>query len=551
MFARVTAKIRSGDGQDTLLAAKFRCSERRPQRSPGPDANGSLEVVLDNPLPPSLPRGRATAVFLSGTCFHRREAIERLEIVVDGTRQAPSASRMPRLDLFRALHPDLDPDAELTVACDPRSAEDPEIRCYRSGFWGVVPIGPSERAGEIDLRVDARLSGGGSASAAIGVVAVVEPEAARFSQPRDPKLDGLIAICMATYDPNMELFRRQVQSLRTQTDENWICLISDDCSGEDRFQGITQTIGRDPRFQISRSPERRGFYRNFERALGMVPSDAELIALSDQDDRWYPDKLSSLRSSIGDAQLAYGGMRLVDTEGDVLARSLLEGRRARRFNFLSLLCSNMIPGSAALFRRQVLELALPFPEGPGWDFHDHWLSVVAMATGGVRYVDRPLHDYVQHDDAVLEGHVAVNPETDVARRERRRALPRRGVRALVSDWRKPYFFGYVPAVIRAHVLLARCTGLLTRRQERTLRLLIAAEHSVFGFVWLAVQPLRRPVGSAAVRTEGLLVRGILWRLAIAIRVRGRERPGNAAYDASQPAVEHFGPRRPRRYRVRP
>ena len=58
-----------------------------------------------------------------------------------------------------------------------------------------------------------------------------------------------------------------------------------------------------------------GFYRNFERALGMVPAEAELIALSDQDDRWYPDKLSSLRAALGGSRLAYSDARLVDREG--------------------------------------------------------------------------------------------------------------------------------------------------------------------------------------------------------------------------------------------
>ena len=42
-----------------------------------------------------------------------------------------------------------------------------------------------------------------------------------------------------------------------------------------------------------------------------------------------------------------------------------------------------------------------FPAGPGWDFHDHWLALVAMALGEVAYVDRPLYDYVQHPGAVL------------------------------------------------------------------------------------------------------------------------------------------------------
>ena len=41
------------------------------------------------------------------------------------------------------------------------------------------------------------------------------------------------------------------------------------------------------------------------------------------------------------------------------------------------------------------------PDAPGVPFHDHWLGLVAMASGDVAYVDRPLYDYVQHPGAVF------------------------------------------------------------------------------------------------------------------------------------------------------
>ena len=58
-------------------------------------------------------------------------------------------------------------------------------------------------------------------------------------------------------------------------------------------------------------------------------------------------------------------------------------------------------------RREVVERALPFPEVPGEQYHDHWLGLVAMTLGDVAYVDRPLYDYVQHGGAAL-GHAAAN-----------------------------------------------------------------------------------------------------------------------------------------------
>ena len=48
--------------------------------------------------------------------------------------------------------------------------------------------------------------------------------------------------------------------------------------------------------------------------LSAPEPQAELIALSDHDYRWYEDKLASLRAAIGDAGLAYSDARRVDRD---------------------------------------------------------------------------------------------------------------------------------------------------------------------------------------------------------------------------------------------
>ena len=242
---------------------------------------------------------------------------------------------------------------------------------------------------------------------------------------------------MATYNPDIELFRTQVESIRAQTDRDWVCLISDDCSEPERFEAIAEVVGDDDRFVLSRSEEHLGFYRNFERALEMVPAEAEFVALSDQDDRWYPDKLEALREAIGSAELAYSDLRRVDADGTVRAETLWEGRRNNHTQ--PRLASDLEHDRrrSCLFRRRVIEHALPFPDGPGWDFHDHWLALVAMALGEVAYVDRPLYDYVQHPGAVLG---------QAAQRIRRRPGLRdrlRDRRGFLDRWRSAYFSLYL------------------------------------------------------------------------------------------------------------
>jgi glycosyltransferase involved in cell wall biosynthesis len=497
-------------------------------------AGAELMLRLDTRLP-SLPVGRGTAFFLAGACFHRREAIEELEILVHGTPHRPAASRMPRLDLFRMAHP------RLKVGSDDRrgdacSAEDPEGRCYRSGFWATIQVDAQDRPGPVELHVAVRLESGAKVIAPLGRVEIIERRKPMFYRGvRERRRAGLIAVCMATFEPEMTLFKTQIDSLRAQTDRDWMCLISDDCSSPERFDEIADTVAGDSRFAVSRSPRHLGYYRNFERALEMAPSDADLVALCDQDDRWYRDKLAVLRDALGSAQLVYSDQRLVDADGRVLRDTLWTGRRNNHTNLASLLIANSVTGAATLFRREVAELMLPFPDPPGWQFHDHWLGLVAMAMGEIAYVDRPLYDYVQHPGAIL-GQVVDSDASAKARKRGRPDLER--LRDSLHGWRAAYFYGYLAREVLAQALLARCSATLPAAKRRVLERLIAAAHAPLPFAWLASRPLRGLAGAnETLATELELVRGIMWRYLIEVRTRRSEVPGAAAYDASCPPLD--------------
>jgi glycosyltransferase involved in cell wall biosynthesis len=498
----------------------------------------SLIVRLERALPETVPAGSATAVLCIGACYHPDARIERLEILVDGIHHSPAAFGMPRPDVASA-------DGLARTAPG-----------YHSGFWGTVPIPARDTPSRVELTVAARLSSGAEVTARLGLIDVVARErpAAIEAQPRRPGPE-LIAVCMATFEPDMALFEAQLESLRAQTDERWICLISDDGSSAAHLDRVLQTVDGDPRFAVSRSETRRGFYRNFERALCMVPPGVELVALCDQDDRWHPDKLAVLRRSLRDAVLVYSDLRLVDAHGGVLRETLWHGRANNHDNLASMLVANTITGAAMLFRRELMEVALPFPDPPGFQFHDHWLALAALASGRLAYVDRPLYDYVQHPGAVF-GDVThgSRPRAGDLREWvaslRGRVANLRGIRP-APRWRAAYFYGYLSREVQAQVLLARCGSRLTAPKRRTLRRFVAGDHSLVALTWLAARPLRRLLG----RTETLgselgLAQGIVWkRLTEARAHRGGGRAGPFS-DASVPPMDTFSQRRLRRWRAR-
>jgi hypothetical protein len=204
---------------------------------------------------------------------------------------------------------------------------------------------------------------------------------------------------MATYNPSAELFRTQVESLRQQTCTTWTCFVSDDASAAPVRDVIHTTIGSDDRFVFAEHDEHGGAYRNFERALQMVDPDSfDFVALCDQDDVWYPEKLDCLaRVFDDDPQLVFSAMRMVGT-GPVHIDDLVvpEPSRLPPLVVQRLLIKNVVPGASAMFRTSLLALILPFPVAQPGGLHDQWIAVCAAATAPIRYVDRALYDYVQH-----------------------------------------------------------------------------------------------------------------------------------------------------------
>lgn len=318
----------------------------------------------------------------------------------------------------------------------------------------------------------------------------------------------LVAICMATFDPDPRLLEAQIGSIREQTHERWVCLLSDDGSAPERLERLRALTAGDERFALSVGEERLGFYANFERALGMVPAEAEFVALADQDDRWYPEKLAALLDAIGDARLAYSDMRIVDEAGRVLSDTFWRGRHNNYTDLGSLMLANTVTGAASLFRRELLDLALPFPEPVGDPFHDQWIASLALATGAIAYVDRPLYDYVQHG-AAARGHAAAMQSWDAGRLLSRRD-PRGSLRRIGAHAERSYETNARRIALAAREIEARAGGALEPGKARVVRRLGRLDRSLSPAPWLALRSLRPGGRRETMGIELSLLSAVLW-----------------------------------------
>jgi glycosyltransferase involved in cell wall biosynthesis len=464
---------------------------------------GDLHASLDFPLPRTVAVGAGTAVFACGWCFSRRAAIRGLEFLVDGEPQPAAAHGMPRGDVFDALEADLPPGG------------------FHSGFWGVVRIEPRDDRRDYELTLRARLDDGSTAEAELGRIAPHDPEPPLEAAAPEPEKGPLVAICMATYEPPVDLFRRQLDSIRSQTHRNWVCVVSDDCTSPGRFAAMTEELEGDPRFVISRSPRRLGFYANFERALTLAPRAADFVAMADQDDLWHADKLQTLLGALNGAQLVYSDARIVTPGGELVSDTYWAERTNNHTDLSSLLMANSVTGAASLFPRELLDRALPFPPGQFSHFHDHWVALTALSLGDIEFVDRPLYDYVQHGGAVL-GHAAANRMPPLG--DRFRAL-RRPLRDRVRRWRLTYFVDICRLLQFATVLQMRCGDRMAPPKRRALDRFVRADRSPAGLGRFAARAGRELVGRPETLGAELgLFFGFAWRHVVRASARGAERP---------------------------
>ena len=207
-----------------------------------------------------------------------------------------------------------------------------------------------------------------------------------------------IGIALATYNPDIFLFRKQIESIRRQTYGDWVCAISDDCSGPAQLSGMQAVIDTDSRFALAFSANNSGVYRNFERAIALLPERCGWVACSDQDDEWAPEKLEVL---IGEAKrtqspAVFSDMEIYSSTGKRLADTFWTYRRLETKNPTAIAIANTVTGMAMLMRSSVLSTALPFPALPGMAYHDRWLTLAALAQGELHYVGKPLVRYIQH-----------------------------------------------------------------------------------------------------------------------------------------------------------
>jgi glycosyltransferase involved in cell wall biosynthesis len=222
------------------------------------------------------------------------------------------------------------------------------------------------------------------------------------------KDNPLVAILLCTY--NGELFlAKQLDSLESQTHENWFLVASDDGSNDSTLEILRQYQEKWPKGKLFiRNGPQKGFCQNFLSLASDPGIKANYYAFCDQDDVWLPQKIAAGIALIeiyadidNSVPILYGGKTIYVDENLKFISS------SSSFNFpmvfRNALVQTMAGGNTMLFNNASKAIV----EKTRWAkpaSHDWWLYLLISGVEGICIFDQnPQVLYRQHKNSVVGG----------------------------------------------------------------------------------------------------------------------------------------------------
>lgn len=227
-----------------------------------------------------------------------------------------------------------------------------------------------------------------------------------------------VAVLLATYN-GASCIKEQLESYLSQSRPPDLILVSDDGSTDDTLALIETFRKSHPEIclRITQGP-RRGSAKNFLSLLQNTPDWIDVVALSDQDDVWLPDKLerglTALSETSHGSEILLYCARTFECDAELNHARLSRGI-TRPPAFRHALVQNIAGGNTMMLNRPALDLVRAAGrEVAKLVVHDWWIYQIVTGAGGrVIFDPRPVLLYRQH------GGNLIGANTGIAARLRR------------------------------------------------------------------------------------------------------------------------------------
>ena len=205
----------------------------------------------------------------------------------------------------------------------------------------------------------------------------------------------LVSIVLCTYNGE-QFLKEQLDSLTGQTYPNLEIIVVDDCSTDGTKELLMPFASQHDNIKLYFNEHNLGYNKNFGKAICLA--NGEYLAICDQDDIWFPEKIQRLIGAIGDNWAVFSNSEYVTEQLKPMGRKLISNNILMD-SYKSILMENFFTGHTSLLSRKSMQNILPIPE---LGFYDWWIGFVCLYRKKLIFHDEVLTYYRVHQESVTQ-----------------------------------------------------------------------------------------------------------------------------------------------------
>lgn len=225
-----------------------------------------------------------------------------------------------------------------------------------------------------------------------------------------------ISVVMCTYNGE-KFIREQLDSIVSQTYPIYELIIQDDCSTDNTIEIIKEFVPKYKYIKLYQNKQNIGFNLNFKTAI--LKATGDYIAISDQDDIWYKNKLKTQIEIIGEHSLCTSSYH----NDTIYEKGNMTEVLTPINSFEYHLFTNTIPGHTMLIEKKFAHNIFT-----NWSIliiYDWWITINAHLNNGIICIKAPLNWHRPHSNSAVTLHLKERNKSFIIR----------------PTW-EPYIYGY-------------------------------------------------------------------------------------------------------------
>jgi glycosyltransferase involved in cell wall biosynthesis len=217
-----------------------------------------------------------------------------------------------------------------------------------------------------------------------------------------------VSVVLCTYNGSTYL-KKQLNSILEQTYAVDEIIIVDDCSTDTTREILKEYYDKHQEIKLFFNDKNLGSNKSFKYAVSLASNN--YMALCDQDDIWYTNKIEIQMNSIlnsnfhGDEKplVAFHDLCLIDQNDTITNKSFwkLHKFNPNKFTFKKSLIFNIVTGCTCIINKKMMEEMIK-SDMKDIIMHDYLIALIGYGFGNTIYINEPLMYYRSHMGTVTE-----------------------------------------------------------------------------------------------------------------------------------------------------